>query len=143
MRATLRRVASAAGLVIALTACGGSGTDTDGAEAERVLGDIKSLKEGEILIRGLTAPRVIGPYTFEPGGYVFRFEHAASDGGEDRMEVVLESRPNSRRDPYQPLVDTPARSGSAKVAVSGKLYVNVLSADGEYVLRFTPKQKRR
>ena len=141
MRATLTRLALAAALLASM-GCGGSGTDTEAAEAERVLGDIKSLEEGEILIRGMTAPRVIGPYTFQPGGYVLRFEHAASDEGEDRIAVVLESRPNSQRDPHQKLVDSAARSGSAKVAVSGKLYVNVLSAGGEYVLRFTPKRKR-
>jgi hypothetical protein len=55
--------------------------------------------------------------------------------------VVLESRPNSRRKPYQPLVDTSAPSGSAQVGVSGKLYVHVFSAAGEYVLRLTPKRK--
>jgi hypothetical protein len=141
MRTTLTRLAVGAGLLLALTGCG-SGADTDEAEAERVLGEIKSLKEGEILIRGMTAPRVIGPYTFKPGGYVFRFEQAGSNEGDRRMVVVLESRPNSRRDPYQRLVDTRTPSGSAKVVVSGKLYVNVLSADGEYVLRFTPKRKR-
>jgi hypothetical protein len=137
MRTALTLLAVNAGLLLAVTGCG-SGSDTDRAEAERVLGEIKALKKGEILIRGMTAPRVIGPYTFEPGGYVFRFEHAGADG---RMVVALESRPNSRRDPYQRLVDTAAPSGTAKVGVSGKLYVHVSSAGGEYVLRFTPKGK--
>jgi len=141
MRTALTRAAVAAGLLLTVGGCG-SGSDTEGEEAERVLGEIKSLKEGEFLIRGMTAPRVIGPYTFEPGGYVFRFEHATSDEGDDRIVVVLESRPNSRRDPYQRLVDTAAQSGSAKVGVSGRLYVHVFRADGDYVLRFTPKRKR-
>lgn len=141
MRTALTRAAVAACLLLAVGGCG-SGSDTDGTEAERVLGDIKSLKEGEILIRGMTAPRVLGPYTFEPGGYVLRFEHGASDDGNDRIVVVLESRPNSRRKPYQRLVDAAAKSGSASVGVSGRLFVHVFSADGEYALRFTPKRKR-
>jgi hypothetical protein len=53
------RAGVAAALVLAITGCGSGSDDTQGGEAERVLGEIKSLKEGEILVRGTTAPRGI------------------------------------------------------------------------------------
>jgi hypothetical protein len=126
-----------AALVMLLAAGCGGGAESESDEAQRVLGEIQSLQAGEILIRGIATPRTTGPYTFKPGGYVLRFEQT---GDGDRIVVALESRPNSQRDPYQRLVDAAARSGSAQVGVSGKLYVHVLSAAGDYTLRFTPKR---
>lgn len=138
MRLVLAWALAAAALLLA-AACGSSAdAEGEGGEAQQVLKEIESLQEGEILIRGLAAPRVTGPYRFKPGGYVLRFEQTV-DG---RMLVALESHPNSRRDPYQRLVATSARSGSAQVGLSGMFYVHVIDAAGDYTLRFTPKRKR-
>ncbi|MBA3365271.1 MAG: hypothetical protein H0U03_05730 [Actinobacteria bacterium] len=100
------------------------------------------MHRGEILIQGLTAPRTVGPYVFKPGGYVFRFEQpGARESDQKRLVVALESTPRSRAQPYQLLVDSGRGSGTKGVSVSGKLYVHVVRAPGDYVLRFTPKRR--
>jgi hypothetical protein len=137
----MRVLSWAAAAAILLMAGCGSSAEPESEEAQAVLEEIESLQEGEIVVRGITTPRVTGPYTFKPGGYVLRFEQTGD--GDQRIVVALESRPNSRRAPYQRLVDTTALSGSAQVGVSGRLYVHVFSAAGDYALRFTPKRKRQ
>lgn len=131
-------------LVLAAAAAGGCGSSSDdgSGEAAEVVEQLKSLKPGEILIQGMTAPRVAGPYDFKPGGYVLRFEQpGARDGEQERLTVALESKPRSRAEPYQLLVDSSRRSGTEKVSLSGKLYVHVVRAPGDYVLRFTPNRR--
>ena len=118
--------------------CGSQSGDGKG-EAEKVVKQLTSLQKGEFLIQGTSSPRVLGPYGFKPGGYVFSFEHREADGA--RLTVALESKPQSRAQPYQLLVDAKRGSGSTSVSLSGKLYVHVIAAGGEYVLRFTPKQR--
>ena len=129
--------AAAAALAVLAAGCGGSGSsDSAGPEAEEVVEELKSLRAGEIVIKG-SSPRAYGPYTLERGGYVFRFEQQAD--GRARIVVALESKPGSRAQPYALLVDSEERSGTRPVALAGKLYVHVRSAEAEYELRLTPK----
>jgi hypothetical protein len=133
------RTAGVAVLLAAGIAGGcGSGSDESG-EASEVVQQLKSLQKGEILIQGMSAPRVVGPYDFKPGGYLFSFKHDEADG--EKLTVALESRPRSRSQPYQLLVDSNRSTGTSSVSLSGKLYVHVVDAGGEYVLRFRPKQR--
>jgi hypothetical protein len=134
-----RRHTYLAALVIAALAagCGGSGSDDAASpEAQEVVQELESLREGEIVIKGSSA-REYGPYTLEPGGYVFRFEQQVDSPA--RIVVALASKPGSRAQPYALLADSEERSGTRRVALSGKLYVHVARAEAEYELRFTPK----
>jgi hypothetical protein len=115
----------------------GSGSDDSANEAQKVVQQLKSLQKGDILIQGFSAPRVLGPYQFKPGGYVFSYRQNGGAG----LRVALESKSGSRRQPYQLLVDSDQTSGRSSVALAGKLYVHVLEADGEYMLRFRPKRR--
>jgi hypothetical protein len=124
-------------LAAAAAGCGSQSGDSK-REAEQVVKQLTSLQKGEILIQGTSAPRVIGPYDFRAGGYVFSFEHRKADG--ERLTVALESKRNSRAQPYQLLVDSDRSAGTSSVSLSGKLFVHVVNASGEYVLRFRPKQ---
>jgi hypothetical protein len=131
-------------LLLAGAAAGGCGSSSDDGSGEvtKVIGQLKSLRKGEILIQGMTSPRVIGPYAFKPGGYVLRFEQpGAPESERERLVVALESKPRTRAQPYQLLVDSDRGSGTKGVSVSGKLYVHVVRAPGDYVLRFTPRRR--
>ena len=127
-------------LLLAAAVAGGCGSESDDAsgEAQKVVEQLKTLQKGEILIQGMSAPRVIGPYDFKAGGYLFSFEHREAEG--KKLTVALESKPRSRAQPYQLLIDSERGSGTASVAQTGKRYVHVLEAGGEYVLRFRPKR---
>ena len=138
-RMSTRLHACISAVVIALAAAGCGGSGSDGAaspDAQDVVKELGAMSPGEIVIRG-SSPRAYGPYTLEPGGYVFRFEQQAD--GPARIQVALASKRGSRDEPYELLVDSEAPSGTRPVALAGKLYVHVVSADAEYELRFTPK----
>jgi hypothetical protein len=121
---------------LAVAGCGGSGSDeAQSPEAQEVVEELQSLREGEIVIKGMSA-RAYGPYTLEPGGYVLRFEQA--DEG-TRIVVALESKPGSRQKPYALVVDSTDRNGTRPVGLSGRLYVHVRTAKGEYEVRLVPK----
>ena len=137
MSARTARVALLLAAAVA-SGCGSQSGDSKG-EAQKVVKQLESLQKGEILIQGTSAPRVIGPYEFKAGGYVFSFEHGEADG--ERLTVALESKPQSRAQPYQLLVDSDRGSGTSSVSLTGKLYVHVVDASGEYVLRFRPKRR--
>ena len=124
-------------LAAALVACGGSADDDAGDEAQEIVEEIQSLEKGEILIQG-RAPRVYGPYSLAPGGYVLHFEQPGS-GAPARLVVALESKPGSQAKPYRQLVDSKERAGTRPVTMSGKLYVHVVSAESEYELRLKPR----
>jgi hypothetical protein len=124
-------------VAVLMAGCGGSASsDAASSDAQEVVNELKSLRAGEIVIKG-TSPRAYGPYTLEPGGYVLRFEQQA--GGFARIVVALESKPGSRVQPYALLVDSQEQSGTRPVALSGRLYVHVVRAEAEYELRLTPK----
>jgi hypothetical protein len=140
----VRRCGVVIALLVAAAAAGGCGSSSDdgSGEAEKVVQQLGSLQRGEILIQGMTAPRVVGPYVFKPGGYVLHFEQpGAGESEEERLIVALESTPGSRAQPYQLLVDSGSGSGRKEVSMSGKLYVHVVRAPGDYLLRFTPKPR--
>ena len=124
-------------LALAVAAGCGSGSDDSGNEAREVVERLRSLEKGEIFIQGLSAPRVVGPYRFKPGGYTFSYTH----GSNAQLKVALESKPRSPEKPYRLLVDSNRPAGTGSVDLAGKLYVHVLEADGEYVLRFRPKRR--
>jgi hypothetical protein len=132
-----RRHACLAAAVIACLAagCGGSGSGDDASpEAQEVVEELEAMKAGEILIKG-SSPRVYGPYELERGGYVLSYQQPASTD----LVVALESKPRSRVKPYELLVDSDDRTGTRPVTLTGKLYVHVVAADGEYELRLTPR----
>jgi hypothetical protein len=108
-----------------------SASQDSGSEMQEIADLIKSAKPGEYLIQSSGSLRD-GPYRFKPGGYVFHFEQ--TDGG--TLVVSLQSKAGSRE---ELLVDTTAPEGRRQVSATGKLYVNIV-ADGEYLLRFTPKR---
>ena len=138
MTATFRiGAAILAVLLLAVAAgCGGSRADDASAEADEIVRELGSLEKGEIVIRG-SSPRVYGPYSLAPGGYVLHFEQPGS--GRAKLVVALESKPGSRAAPYELVVDSEKRSGTRRVAMSGKLYVHVVTADAGYELRFRPR----
>lgn len=122
-------------LALGVVAGCGSGSDDSREEVEEVVEQLKSLKKGEILIQGFSAPRVVGPYRFEPGGYVLSYTHE----GSERLKVALGSKAQSQQQPSQLLVDSDQASGTKAVTLTGKLYVHIVDADGAYTLRFKPK----
>lgn len=140
----MRSVAGFAAIVlsaIAVAGCGGSqpdasSDDAPSEDARSVLENLESLGKGDIVISA-SSSRAFGPFTFGPGGYVLRFKRGGSDG---RLSVTLESKPNSRMQPFQHVLDTTEASGSRSVNVSGKLYVRVVSTASSYELRFTPRR---
>jgi hypothetical protein len=130
---------SIAGILAAAIVISGCGSEPKSrregnAEVASVIELLKSSKPGEMIISASQSPLIDGPYRFKPGGYVFRFRQESRG----RLIVALESKPRSRRPPYQRLIDTFDRSGRTQVQMAGKLYVHVVS-DGAYLLRFTPK----
>lgn len=133
-----RAAVAAAVLAALVTSCGGSRSDDASSEAKEVVRELRSLERGEILIQG-SSPRVYGPYSLKPGGYVLHFDQPDSDGA-SRLVVALESKPDSRVAPYQRLVDSRERSGTRRVAASGRLYVHVIAAGGEYEIRLKPQR---
>ena len=125
-------------LLCALTAgCGGSKDDAS-SEANEVIRNLKSLKPGEFLIQGQRREKFSGPYTFKPGGYLFRFRRLGDSG---RLTVSLETRRGSKRAGYKLLVDTERAMGTRSVPVKGKRYVHIVSSADGYLLRFTPKRR--
>jgi hypothetical protein len=130
---------AALALLCAVAGCGGSDDDA-GAEANEVISNFKSLKPGEILIQGQRREKYSGPYTFEAGGYSFRFQRLGDSG---RLAVSLESQRGSKQKPYELLVDTDRATGRGSVTVKGKRYVHISSSADGYVLRFTPKRRAR
>jgi hypothetical protein len=135
-RSSLR--ASALLLLCALaTGCGGSKDDAS-LEANKVIENLKSLKPGEILIQGQRREKFSGPYTFEAGGYSFRFQRLGDSG---RLAVSLQSQRGSKQKPYELLVDTDRATGKRSVTVKGERYVHISSSADGYVLRFTPKRR--
>jgi hypothetical protein len=141
MIATRRPSLHAPGLVLLCALAAGCGGSKDGAslEANEVIRNLKSLKPGEILIQGERREKFSGPYTFEGGGYVFRYRRLGDSG---HLTVLLESRRGSKQNPYEPLVDTDGAKGTRSVTVKGKRYVHIVSSANGYVLRFTPKRRR-
>ena len=129
-------LAVTAALVALVVGCGGSSNEDPSDEAQQVLEELQSLENGEILIQG-TSPRVYGPYSLAPGGYVLRFEQRGAGDG-TRLMIALESKPGSRAAPYQELVDSKDRSGTRSVTMSGKVFIHVVTAEAEYELRLTP-----
>lgn len=133
----LARCAAVVLCTLAAGACGGSNEgDASSDEARSVLEDLGSLGKGEIVIKAKSSG-AFGPYRFKRGGYLFRFRRDSPGG---RLTVRLESEPNSRRQPFQDLVDTTDVSGRHTVNVSGKLYVSVANTGGSYELHFTPRR---
>ena len=140
MKAVRRRAAWAALATMLLTvaaACGGSDAAEEPDEIEGLAEELKSLKPGEVLIKGRRSPKFSGPHEFQPGGYVLRF---SQEGGSPGLTVSLESTGDSKRPPYQLVVDTKQAAGRAAVTVRGRLYVHVVSSAESYELRFTPKR---
>jgi hypothetical protein len=125
-------LAATGGLV---AACGGSDSSgSDAQEVQEIADLIESAKPGEYLILSSGSIRD-GPYKFKPGGYVFSFQQTDEPA---RLVVSLQSKPGSRDEPYQLLIDTTALKGSEQVSLTGRLYVDVVS-EGSYLLRFTPR----
>jgi len=140
MIATRRPSLHAPGLVLLCALAAGCGGSKDGAslEANEVIRNLKSLKPGEILIQGERREKFSGPYTFKPGGYLFRFRRLGDSG---RLTVSLETRRGSKRAGYKLLVDTERAMGTRSVPVKGKRYVHIVSSADGYLLRFTPKRR--
>jgi hypothetical protein len=119
--------------VLVAGGCGGSDPDASPDDARSVLENLESLGKGEIVIQA-SSSRTFGPFTFQPGGYVFRFERT----GRGRLTVTLELGP--RQGQAVEVIDTTAESGRRSVTASGKLRVRVTSTARSYELRFTPRQ---
>ena len=101
--------------------------------------------KGEVVIRGDAAPKTHGPYDFEPGTYQFQFAQYAKGGGVDfaaeasSFSAVVNRKPGTTAPDSQLLANVTARSGAGQINLSGKLFVEVQSADYAYVMRFTPQ----
>ena len=131
------RAASASVLALLAAGCGGSGDAT--GEAEAILDDLRGLKPGEILIKSEAAPRVSGPWTLKPGGYLLHFEHAPDDG-EVKLRVSL-GRTRTAAAATRPIIDTSEPSGTRPLIMSGRVFVHIEQAGGPYRLRLTPRAK--
>ena len=100
--------------------------------------------KGEIVITGDEAPKTFGPYDFEPGPYTFRFAQYAPGGGVDfqaeasSFSAIVNRKAGTQAPDSQVLANVTSRAGAGTVNLSGKLYVEVQSADHAYVMRFTP-----
>ena len=129
-----------------VSSCGGS-DDADGGleDAQPVLEELQregaTLRKDEFLVIGSRGSKFAGPYSFGRGGYVMRFKQLEPRPG--RLTISLESQRNSRKEPYQLVVATTEKSGTRNVEVSGRLFVHVVSETPPYVVRFTPKRRKR
>jgi hypothetical protein len=118
---------------------------------ERTRGELPEIatrpaRRGEVIIRGDQAPKTFGPYEFEPDRYDFRFAQYAPGGGVDfrtdasSFTAVMTRRAGKSGPDTQVLSNETTRSGAGTLTLSGKLYVEVQSADYSYVMRFTPRE---
>jgi hypothetical protein len=102
--------------------------------------------KGEIVIKGDEAPKTHGPYDFEPGAYDFRYAQYAPGRQVDfateasSFTAVVTRQPGKTAGDTQVLSNATARAGAGTLNLSGKLYVEVQSADYSYVMRFTPRE---
>jgi hypothetical protein len=105
----------------------------------------RPVAKGEVVIDGDQAPKTYGPFTFEPGPYDFRFAQYAPGREVDfateasSLTAIATRRPGRTADDTAVLVNATQRAGAAPITLSGKLYIEVQSADYAYVLRFTPR----
>ena len=133
----------AVAFVVALVSVGaigcGSEKDDGSAEAREVIQEIESLRPGEILIKGSSAPRVYGPYDFRNGGYRVRFEHGRPEETPRRLVVAVSQKPDGTA--KQPTIDSTSARGTATVTTHGRVYVAVREATAPYVIRFIPRRK--
>jgi hypothetical protein len=135
-----RAVATAlTALSLAAAGCGSShrsATDTnDVVDGAALAGQLRSLKPGEILIIGRKSRRTAGPFTFKPGGYLFHFTQPRRA----RLRVELRAAASGAGEAHQLLADTTRTSGTARVHLAGRLYVDVVATAHSYTLRFTPR----
>lgn len=126
-----------AALASATSACGSSGEEPS-REAAEVVKELQDLKPGEVLIKGASAPRVYGPYTFDAGTYRLRFEHGAAGASPGRLVVALQTTPRPASRSGTVVIDSRRARGTESVSIPSKFFVNVKQARADYVLRFTP-----
>ena len=152
-----RRMALAAAAALAATACGDDErvvtttvyrtVPAPALAAEPDIPDIgrRPPAKGEVIIRGDAAPKTWGPYDFEPGTYEFRYAQYAPGRKVDfRTEsssfaAIVNRQPGRTAPDSQQLVNSTSRAGFGNLNLSGKMYVEVQSADYSYVMRFTPR----
>ena len=102
---------------------------------------------GEIVVRGEASPKSHGPYRLS-GSYVARFQQYAPE--DPRMDFGAQTPFTARLDPHAEsdeaasrsvrLFELAARTGTATVKASGRLYLDVEFGDFPYVIRLTPKR---
>ena len=100
-------------------------------------------RAGEIVVRGEASPQSHGPFTFR-GRYTVRFEQIAPEDpsldfrGETSFVATLDRRPEEEAADSRRLFRAARRSGTRRIKVDGRFYVDVAFGDFPYVIRFTP-----
>jgi hypothetical protein len=133
MRWRLPAAICLAALVPLTAGCGSSRNDASDTNA--LLGTLRSLKPGEILIIGKRSPRTAGPFSFEAGGYLLRFTQPRGA----HLRVSVRSSTSTGSDAERLLTDTTRARGAEHVDIAGRLYVRVVASAHSYTLRFTPR----
>ena len=104
-------------------------------------------KPGEIVLVGRATPRIYGPYSFPPGGFVVRFQEfdptrpgvePSADGSRFMVALLARDRVPSGK-PSRVILNTTAPIGATRATARAKRYVYVsYSGKYAYVLRLTP-----
>jgi hypothetical protein len=99
-------------------------------------------KPGEIIMRGEFTPATHGPVSLE-GRYVVRFEQYAPENprtdfrGATAFVARLDRRAEDPRGGVR-IFRTAAKTGTERIDVQGRWFVDVTFGDYPYVIRFTP-----
>jgi len=149
---TLRHLLPAAAAATVVAGCGGSAAAPQPATAPA--GDTPRMRllaadraPGEIVVRGESSPASHGPFTFD-GRYSVRFEQAAPEepdldfGTQTAFVAMANRRAEQEGAGTIRLFSAAARTGTRRVTLRGRLYVDVSFGDFPYAIRFTPDRGR-
>jgi hypothetical protein len=149
---TLRHLLPAAAAAAIVAGCGGSAAGPSAAtapagEAPRLRLLQSGRAPGEIVVRGESSPASHGPFTFD-GRYTVRFEQVAPEepdldfGTQTAFVAMANRRAEEEGAGTIRLFNQAARTGTRRVTLRGRLYVDVSFGDFPYAIRFTPDPGR-
>jgi hypothetical protein len=144
--AAQRRAVPLVAVLVVLAGCGSEAAKRtkppDPAKAKVALLQAPK-RAGEIIVRGDLSPASHGPYAFD-GRYVVRFEQFAPEDpnvdftAQTAFVATLDRNPEQDGPGSIRLFHAARRTGRRRLALHGKLFVDVSFGDFPYALRFTP-----